>query len=146
MTKVWEVNTPEETEALGRTAGMAAKAGEIYALDGDLGVGKTVWIRGFAEGLGVTEDVVSPTFTILQEYRTGRLPMFHFDVYRIDDPDELFEIGFEEYLFGDGVTLIEWAEKAEPYLPETAIRIRIEKDFEKGADYRRILMERGEEV
>ena len=145
MKTVNEVFSPEETFALGKTFGNAAKQGEVYAFYGDLGVGKTVFIKGFAAGLGVTEDVVSPTFTIIQEYGSGRLPMYHFDVYRIDDPDELFEIGFEEYVYGEGVTLVEWAEKAEEFLPKDRIMIRIEKDFEKGADYRKITVETPEE-
>jgi len=146
MKTVTEVTSPKETFALGEAAGRRALPGEIYALDGDLGVGKTVWIKGFASGLGVTEDVVSPTFTILQEYGSGRIPMYHFDVYRIDDPDELFEVGFEEYLFGEGVTLIEWAEKAEDLLPKDVTRIRIEKDYEKGADYRKITTVKEERI
>ena len=97
MLKTYEVYSPEETLSLGQDLGKAASSGEIICLNGDLGVGKTVLTKGFAKGLGVTEDVVSPTFTIIQEYRSGRLPMFHFDVYRIDDPDEMYEIGYEEY-------------------------------------------------
>ena len=143
MNKVTEVRASEETYALGVEYGKKACPGQVYALTGDLGVGKTVFIRGFAEGLGVTDDVVSPTFTIVQEYRTGRFPMFHFDVYRIEDADELYEVGMEEYLYGDGVTLIEWAERFPEFVPENAVKITIEKDFAKGADYRRITVEGG---
>ena len=138
MIAVHEVLSPEETYALGFAAGEQAKPGEIYALNGDLGVGKTVWIKGFAAGLGVSEDVVSPTFTIVQEYGSGRIPMYHFDVYRIDDPDELFEVGLDEYLYGEGVTLIEWAELIRELLPADTKEIWIEKDFVKGPDYRKI--------
>ena len=145
MSGTWEVFSPEETFAVGKKYGEQALPGEIYAFYGDLGAGKTVFIKGFAEGLGVTEDVVSPTFTILREYESGRIPMYHFDVYRIDDPDELYEVGLDEYLYGAGVSLIEWAELIEELLPETVTRVRIEKAFEKGADYRMITVERANE-
>lgn len=138
MSEVFKVYTPEETYKLGKAYGEKAKPGAVYALDGDLGVGKTVWIKGFADGLGVMEDVVSPTFTIIQEYESGRIPMYHFDVYRIDDPDELYEVGIEEYLYGQGVTLIEWAERIPGLLPRETVRIRIEQDPEEGTEFRRI--------
>lgn len=121
-------------EELGRTAAR----GDVLSLNGDLGVGKTVFTKGFAKGLGITEDVVSPTFTILQEYPDGRLPMYHFDVYRIDEPDEMQEIGYEDYFYGDGVTLIEWASLIAELIPRSARRILIEKNPEKGDDYRKI--------
>lgn len=140
MTTVFETHTPEETMALGRAFGEKAVAGEIYALHGDLGVGKTVFTKGFALGLGVTEDITSPTFTILQEYQEGRLPMYHFDVYRIDDPDEMYEVGLEDYLYGDGVTLVEWAELIADLMPKTTREVTIEKDLGKGVDYRRITL------
>ena len=146
MKTVNEVYSPEETFEIGKAFGRDAKAGEVYGFYGDLGVGKTVFVKGFAEGLGVTEDVVSPTFTIVQEYESGRIPMYHFDVYRIDDPDELFEVGLDEYLYGDGVVLIEWAELIEALLPKNVTKVRIEKDFQKGADYRRITVEKAEET
>jgi len=104
-----ETNTPRDTFALGEEMGRLANAGEIICLDGDLGVGKTVFTKGFAKGLGITESVCSPTFTIIQEYHEGRLPLYHFDVYRIADPEELYEIGYEEFFFGEGVCLVEWA-------------------------------------
>ena len=116
----------------------AAEPGTVYTLVGDLGVGKTVLTQGLAEGLGITEAVNSPTFTILQVYEEGRLPLYHFDVYRIGDVEEMDEIGYEDYFYGDGVCLIEWANLIEEILPEKYTEIRIEKDLEKGFDYRKI--------
>ena len=115
--------------------------GEIYCLSGDLGVGKTVFTKGFANGIGITEPVSSPTFTIVQIYDEGRLPLYHFDVYRIEDIEEMEEIGYEDCFFGEGVCLIEWAELIREILPEHCKKIRIEKDLSKGFDYRRIEME-----
>ena len=128
----------EETYDIGRALAEKAVPGEIYALSGDLGVGKTVFTKGFAAGLGITEPVNSPTFTILQVYEGGRLPLYHFDVYRIGDVEEMDEIGYEDYFYGDGVCLIEWANLIEEILPEKYTEIRIEKDLEKGFDYRKI--------
>jgi tRNA threonylcarbamoyladenosine biosynthesis protein TsaE len=116
-------------------------AGQIFTLDGDLGVGKTVFAKGLAEGLGITEPVSSPTFTIVQEYTDGRLPLYHFDVYRIEEPEEMEEIGYEEYFNGDGVCLIEWADMIREILPDDIIRVRIRKVPEKGFDYREISIE-----
>ena len=132
---------PEDTYALGKRLGEAAKAGDVFCLNGDLGVGKTVFTQGFACGLGITEPVNSPTFTIIQEYEDGRLPFYHFDVYRIGDLEEMEEIGYDDYFFGEGVCLIEWAELIEELIPEGAISITIEKDLEKGFDYRKITVE-----
>ncbi len=131
----------EETRRIGRDLAGMTKPGEIYALSGDLGVGKTVFTKGFAEGLGITEPVNSPTFTILQIYEGGRLPLYHFDVYRIEEPDEMEEVGLEEYLFGQGVCLIEWPEQIAECLPESTRILRIEKDLTKGLDYRRITVD-----
>lgn len=131
-------NSEEETRNLGKQLGEKALPGQVYTLIGDLGVGKTVFTQGFAEGLGVEESVNSPTFTIVQEYVDGRMPFYHFDVYRIGDPDEMFEVGFEDYVYGEGVSLIEWANLIEEIIPEDAISICIEKDIEKGFDYRKI--------
>lgn len=124
--------------ALGKKLGEQASSGDIICLNGELGVGKTVLTKGFAQGIGVEEDVVSPTFTIIQEYKSGRLPMYHFDVYRIDDIDEMEEIGYEEYFYGEGVTLIEWSTLIAELIPLQAKKILIEKDPAKGDDYRRI--------
>ena len=135
----------KDTFELGRKIGEKAGPGQIYTLDGDLGVGKTVFTKGLARGLGIREPVNSPTFTIVQEYRDGRLPLYHFDVYRIEDPEEMEEIGYDDYFFGEGVCLIEWAEKIRELLPEKVIRITIEKQLEKGFDYRTIIIEGMEE-
>lgn len=138
-----ETFTPEETFALGEKLGQAAKPGEIYCLNGDLGVGKTVFTQGFARGLDIEGPVNSPTFTILQQYDEGRLPLYHFDVYRIGDISEMDEIGYEDCFFGEGVCLIEWSDLIRELLPEEVTEIRIEKDLEKGFDYRRITVEEG---
>ena len=133
-----ESKSPEETLALGRRLGTAAVPGEVYTLLGDLGVGKTVLTQGIAEGLGITEPICSPTFTIVQVYEEGRMPFYHFDVYRIGDIEEMDEIGYEDYFYGDGLTMIEWANLIEEILPKERKEITIEKDLEKGFDYRRI--------
>ncbi|MFR1256467.1 MAG: tRNA (adenosine(37)-N6)-threonylcarbamoyltransferase complex ATPase subunit type 1 TsaE [Eubacterium sp.] len=133
---VWE-GTRKDTAKI-RDPGGEAKPGEIYLLEGDLGVGKTVFSKGFALGLGITEPITSPTFTIIQEYEQGRLPFYHFDVYRIADEEEMFELGYESYFFGQGVCLIEWASLIQGLLPAECRTIRIEKDLERGFDYRRI--------
>ena len=140
-----ETYDPEETFEVGRKIGMNAKPGQIYTLTGDLGVGKTVFTQGVAAGLGITEPVNSPTFTIIQEYEDGRLPFYHFDVYRIGDLEEMEEIGYDDYFFGQGICLIEWAELIEEILPEKRIEVTIEKDLERGFEYRKITIEeRGE--
>ena len=136
-----ETNSAKETRDLGYKLGMQALPGQIFTLVGDLGVGKTVFTQGMAEGLGITSPISSPTFTIIQEYYEGRLPFYHFDVYRIGDIEEMEEIGYDDYFFGDGVCLIEWANLIEEILPEKIIRIIIEKDLEKGFDYRKITIE-----
>ena len=142
-----ETHDPEETFEVGRKIGMNAKPGQIYTLTGDLGVGKTVFTQGVAAGLGITEPVNSPTFTIIQEYEDGRLPFYHFDVYRIGDLEDMEEIGYDDYFFGQGICLIEWAELIEEILPEKRIEVTIEKDLEKGFEYRKITIEeRGEEA
>lgn len=126
----------EETFEYAKALGEKAEAGQIYCLSGDLGVGKTVFAQGFGAGIGITEPMSSPTFTILQEYHEGRLPLYHYDVYRVGDVDEMEETGFYEYAGGDGVTLIEWAELISDIIPDNAVWIKIEKDVEKGFDYR----------
>ena len=128
----------EDTFAYGRKCGQEAKAGQVFCLYGDLGVGKTVFTQGFAEGLGIIEPVSSPTFTIVQVYEEGRLPFYHFDVYRIADPEEMYEVGFDDYIEGDGVCFIEWANLIDDLLPEERTEITIEKDLSKGFDYRLI--------
>lgn len=135
---IYETFSPEETHALGKKIGAEAKAGAVYTLVGDLGVGKTVFTQGIADGLEIGEPICSPTFTIVQVYEEGRLPFYHFDVYRIGDIEEMDEIGYEDYFFGDGVCMIEWANLIEEILPEKRWDITIEKDLEKGFDYRKI--------
>lgn len=137
----YRTNSPEETYLLGKKLGEEALPGQIYCLDGELGVGKTVFTQGFALGLGIEEPVNSPTFTILQQYEDGRMPLYHFDVYRIGDVSEMDEIGYEDCFYGEGVCLIEWSQLVPELLPEHVIRIRIEKDLEQGFDYRKITVE-----
>ncbi len=139
-TTVYETNSPEETRALGKKIGALAEPGDVYTLVGDLGVGKTVFTQGIAEGLGITEPVSSPTFTIVQIYEEGRLPFYHFDVYRIGDLEEMDEIGYEDYFYGQGLCMIEWANLIEEILPEKRYDVTIEKNPEKGFDYRKIII------
>ena len=141
-TEFFDSESAEATYAFGKALGEKARAGEIYTLEGDLGTGKTVFTKGFAEGLGITEPVVSPTFTIVQVYEGGRLPLYHFDVYRIGDVEEMDEIGYEEYFFGEGVCLVEWAGLIEELLPENIVKISIEKNLDRGFSYRRIGLSR----
>lgn len=135
-----ESRSVEETFALGKKIGLQARPGDVYTLVGDLGVGKTVFTQGMAAGLGIEEPVNSPTFTIVQVYEEGRLPFYHFDVYRIGDVEEMDEIGFEDYVYGEGVSLIEWSNLIEEILPDKKVEIVIEKDLEKGFDYRKIMI------
>lgn len=135
-----ETRSAEETFELGVSIGKQAKPGQIYTLIGDLGVGKTVFTQGLAKGLEITEPISSPTFTIVQVYEEGRLPFYHFDVYRIGDIEEMEEIGYEDYFYGQGVCLIEWANLIEELIPADAVPVRIEKDLEQGFDYRRIVI------
>ena len=142
---ITETNSEKETFELGKKIGENAKAGQIYTLTGDLGVGKTVFTQGLAAGLGITEPVNSPTFTIVQMYEDGRLPFYHFDVYRIGDIEEREEIGYEDCFYGEGVCLIEWADLIQEILPPDVIAIEIEKNLEKGFDYRKITISDPEE-
>jgi len=130
MEKLLNIASEKETEQIGEAIGQAAEAGTVVALIGDLGTGKTTLTKSIAKGLGVTETVTSPTFNIIREYKSGRIPLYHFDVYRIGDPDEMFELGYEEYFYGDGICVVEWADIIEELLPEDAVIIRIER----GAD------------
>ena len=131
----------KDTYELGEKIGQVAKPGMVISLTGDLGVGKTVFTQGLAKGLGIEEPVNSPTFTIVQVYEEGRLPLYHFDVYRIGDIEEMDEIGYEDYFYGEGVCLIEWADLIREILPEQMCRVTIEKNLEKGFDYRKITLE-----
>lgn len=135
---IYETMSPQETFQLGKKIGQAAVPGDIICLDGDLGVGKTVFTQGFAKGLKIDEVVNSPTFTIIQEYDDGRIPLYHFDVYRIGEPEEMYELGYEDYFFGEGVCLIEWSRLIDELIPDSAKRILIEKDLNQGLDYRKI--------
>lgn len=138
---VFETRKADETYEFGKQLGALAGPGEIYCLNGDLGVGKTVFTQGFAKGLGIEEAVNSPTFTIVQQYEEGRLPLYHFDVYRIGDVSEMDEIGYEDCFFGEGVCLIEWSSLIREILPAEVIQITIEKDPAEGFDYRKITVE-----
>ena len=123
---------------LGQELGRQAQPGELYTLVGDLGTGKTVLTQGIAKGLGIEEPICSPTFTIVQVYEGGRMPLYHFDVYRIGDVEEMEEIGYQDYFYGQGLTMVEWANLIEEVLPQHYVEIQIEKDLEKGFDYRKI--------
>ena len=133
-----ETHSEEETLKSAMAFAKNIKPGSIICLDGDLGVGKSVFARGFARGLGITEPVTSPTFTLVQIYEGGRLNMYHFDVYRIGDPSEMYDIGYEDYFYSDGVCLVEWASLILELIPDYAIKVSIEKDISKGYDYRKI--------
>lgn len=141
MENIFETYSAEETFALGKKIGERAEPGQVYSLIGDLGVGKTVFTQGVAAGLGIQEPVNSPTFTILQIYEAGRIPFYHFDVYRIGDVEEMEEIGYEDCFYGEGVCLIEWANLIEEILPENYIRIEIAKDLSSGFNYRTVRVE-----
>ena len=141
--QIFESFDEQQTYEFGQQIGREAQPGSVYCLVGNLGTGKTIMAKGLAVGLGIDEDIVSPTFTIVQEYQ-GRLPFYHFDVYRIGDLSEMDEIGFEDYVYGEGVSLIEWANLIEEILPENRVDITIEKDLTQGFDYRKITIEGSE--
>ncbi len=141
---IYESFSESDTGNIATKLGKEARSNQVYSLVGDLGVGKTVFTQGFARGLGVTEVVNSPTFTIVQEYTTGSLPLYHFDAYRIGDPLEMYDVGYEDYIYNGGVCLIEWGNLIEDILPEDSIKVTITKDLNKGFDYRRIEVESGE--
>ena len=140
---VIETYSAKETFDFGEKLALNAKSGDVFTLEGDLGCGKTVFSQGFAKGLDVKDNICSPTFTIIQEYYSGRLPFYHFDVYRISDVEEMDEVGFDDYVYGDGVCLIEWANIIEEILPKNRIEVVIEKDLENGFDYRKITVTGG---
>ena len=143
--QIYESYSEASTFDFAKALGLRAREGEIYCLIGDLGVGKTIFSKGFALGMEIHEHITSPTFTIVHEYE-GRLPLYHFDVYRISDEYEMEEIGYEEYFYGEGVCLIEWANIIPDIIPKYAKYIRIEKDLDKGFDYRKITIKEGEEI
>lgn len=135
---VFESTSSQMTFEFAKKIGEKLKSGDVLCLDGDLGIGKTVFTKGVAAGLGIKDDVSSPTFTLIQEYYGGRLPLYHFDVYRIDGPWDMDDLGYEEYFYGEGVCLVEWGSMIKELFPENTIYVRIEKDLEKGFDYRKI--------
>lgn len=135
---VFESTSSQMTFEFTKKIGEKLKRGDVLCLDGDLGVGKTVFTKGVAAGLGIKDDVSSPTFTLIQEYYGGRLPLYHFDVYRIDGPWDMDDLGYDEYFYGEGVCLVEWGSMIKELFPENTIYVRIEKDLEKGFDYRKI--------
>ncbi len=141
MTTILESYSETDTEAIAADLAQRSSTGDIFALVGDLGVGKTAFAKGFAKGLGIEEPVVSPTFTIVQIYEGGRMPMYHFDVYRLGDESEMDEIGYEDCFFGEGVSLVEWADTVRYVMPEKTVWITVEKDLSKGNDYRRITID-----
>jgi len=134
---IFESFSQTDTEECGRKMAQAARAGEVYALIGELAAGKTAFARGFARGLGIDADITSPTFGIVNEY-SGILPLYHFDVYRIRHIQEMEDTGYEEYFWGNGVSLVEWADIIEELLPEGAVFVRFERDAGRGEGYRRI--------
>ena len=134
----FKINSVEDTTQLGINLGKLLKSGDIVCLTGDLGTGKTHITKGIAKGLGIEDNITSPTFTIVNEYETGRLKLNHFDVYRVSDPDEIYAIGFDDYIFSDAVSVIEWANYIEEILPQDFLHILIEKDLSQGEDYRKI--------
>lgn len=139
--EIYESNSYEDTIKIATKIADSFKGGEFIAMYGDLGAGKTAFVQGIAKALGISDHVTSPTFTIVNEYY-GRLPLYHFDVYRISDPDEMYEIGYDEYIDGDGVCMVEWAELIEDLFPPEYTKITILKDTEKNFDYRKIIVEK----
>ena len=145
MTTIVDSYSEKDTEAVAKELGEKCLPGDVFALVGDLGVGKTAFAKGFARGLEIEEAIVSPTFTIVQIYERGRMPLYHFDVYRIGDISEMDEIGYEDCFFGEGVSLVEWADMIEPVMPKETVWVTIEKDLSKGTDYRKITIESTED-
>ncbi|MBQ8955749.1 MAG: tRNA (adenosine(37)-N6)-threonylcarbamoyltransferase complex ATPase subunit type 1 TsaE [Lachnospiraceae bacterium] len=138
--KVIETRGPEETYNIALSIGREAAPGAVIALTGNLGIGKTVFAKGIAAGLGIKDHVSSPTYTIVQQYDGGRLPMYHFDVYRIGDITEMDETGYEDFFYGDGVTVVEWADIVRDIMPDDTCWIRIKGNPDKGYEYRRIVI------
>ena len=144
MEGIFEVNSAAETKALGEQFANESKGGTVIALLGDLGTGKTVFTKGLAKGLGIEDDIVSPTFTILESYESGKMPLHHFDVYRIGDSEEMEEVGFDDCVYADGITVVEWATIIEDIMPKGTFVVEIKKDLEKGNDYRKIIIRKTE--
>ena len=139
---IYNSNSPKETENIAKAFAKELKGGDVVCLNGDLGTGKTAFVQGLVKALGFSEPISSPTFTVINCYEGGRMPIYHFDVYRIEDYDEMYEIGYEEYVYGDGLTLIEWSQKINDILPRDRYEITIEKNYEKHEDFRQINIER----
>lgn len=137
---VYESDSPQKTAEIAKEFADSLKEGDVICLNGDLGVGKTVFVQSLAKALDIDDYISSPTFTIVNQYE-GRLPLYHFDVYRIADCDEMYEIGYEEYVYGDGVSVIEWGQNIADILPEKRYDITIEKNYDKGENYRLITIE-----
>lgn len=144
MKKIFESNTLHDTCQIARDFAANLKGGDIICMYGDLGAGKTEFVRAMAQELGIEDYITSPTFTIINEYK-GSLDLYHFDVYRIADSDEMYEIGYDEYINGDGICVIEWAQLIEDILPHERYNVTITKDYLKGENYRKIVIERIEE-
>lgn len=138
MDKIYKTFSEEETFNLAKEMGNSQEPGSVICLSGDLGAGKTVFAKGLCDGLGVCEYISSPTFTIVNEYMGEKYPVYHFDMYRIEDESELIEIGYEEYISSDGVCIIEWPSNVEGALPKKRIDVEIERNLSEGDDYRTI--------
>ena len=136
----FESFSTDDTQKIAKNLAENAQAGHIYALDGELGAGKTAFSKGFAKGLGIVRDISSPTFAIINEYTCGRLPLYHFDVYRLQSSDDFFDAGLDDYFYAGGVSLIEWSQIVKDALPPHTTYIKIEKDFEKGENFRRVII------
>ena len=145
MTTILDSYSEKDTEAIAEDLARKSAPGDIYALVGDLGVGKTAFAKGFARGLGIDEPIVSPTFTIVQIYEGGKMPLYHFDVYRLGDESEMDEIGYEDCFYGEGVSLVEWADTVRSVMPQKTVWITVEKDLTRGTDYRRITIDNDED-
>ncbi len=141
---VYKSNSPLETANIAKAFAKTLKSGDVLCLNGDLGTGKTAFVQGLVKALGYQEPISSPTFTIVNCYEGGKFPIHHFDVYRIDDCDEMYEVGFEEYVYSDGITVIEWSDKIRDILPEKRYEILISKDYDKHEDFRYIQIEKRE--
>ena len=138
---MYKSNSPKETENIAKSFAKSLEKGDVICLSGDLGTGKTAFVQGLAKGLGITDYINSPTFTIVNCY-LGNLPFYHFDVYRIDDSDEMYEIGYEEYVYGDGISVIEWPEIISDILPDRRYDIKIAKNLDVHENYREITIEK----
>ncbi len=145
MTTILDSYSEKDTEAIAEDLARKSAPSDVFALVGDLGVGKTAFAKGFARGLDIDEPIVSPTFTIVQIYEGGKMPLYHFDVYRLGDESEMDEIGYEDCFYGEGVSLVEWADTVRSVMPQKTVWITVEKDLTRGTDYRRITIDNDED-